>query len=218
MNKKIYGLFVLAALLQPVAAKADFEAWDFTYVTSNSTLVDYNLGVVFTPSVNIIIDELGYYNSDLGSSNAVALYTSTGGLLTSANVASYLGSTVRGNFLYTAITPIELFAGQTYVLDGFTSGLNSAGTAGTTLTGVIPAGNVGADVFVVNAPITILGDNTAANGGLAFTGIGNLTSTNYFGADMDGSDAPPVPEPTSFLLLGTGLVGLAGMIKRKMMA
>jgi hypothetical protein len=218
MIKRISGLFILAALMLPVAAKAaDSEAWEFNSVTATSTIANYNIGVVFTPTQNIIVDELGYFNSGEGYSNGVGLYNSTGGLLTAANVASYLGSTLVGNFYYTAVTPVELFAGQTYVLDANTSGRNSDNTAGTDLYGIIPAANVGIDGFVVNAPITILGDNLAPSVGLAYTGTTPTSVNNFFGPDMGGYDAP-VPEPTSFLLLGSGLAGLAGMIKRKMMA
>jgi hypothetical protein len=47
---------------------------------------------------------------------------------------------------------------------------------------------------------------------------------NYIGFDI-GSEtfalygsSSPVPEPSSFLLLGSGLAGLVGVIKRKLMA
>jgi len=57
---------------------------------------------------------------------------------------------------------------------------------------------------------------------VAFSESGNfegyIPNSNTF--DITGSSGAPTvtPEPSSFLLLGSGLVGLAGMLKRKLMA
>jgi hypothetical protein len=83
---------------------------------------------------------------------------------------------LTGNFYYTSITLIELFAGQTYVLDGFTSVIDDDGTSGTNPYGVITATNEGADGFGTGLPITILGDNIGSNAVLADTGT---TTPNY---------------------------------------
>jgi hypothetical protein len=201
MSKKIFGLLALTALLLPVAAKADAisPAWEFNYpAISQNTNGDHTLGLVFTVTQNIEVGFLGYYDPAGGmiDSHEVGLYNSSGTLLASTDVTS-ASAYSSANFLYNAITPIELIAGQTYVIEG----VSGADYYTNNVTG-----------FTLNEPLTLLG-TTIGGATMTYNGITPATGNDYFGADFGA-----VPEPGSLLLLGSGLLGLAGMLRRKLLA
>jgi hypothetical protein len=209
MIKKISGLIFLAGLLLPVAAMADTVAWEFNTKGTQANYGDYTFGIVFEATSNIDVDYLGYYDptnadgvSTMTGSHAVAIYDLTTGNLTPLVSAVITSSSILSDhFLYTAVTPTELIAGDYYVIEGV-SGTTDDYTYGVT-------------GLNTNLPITILGGNNQLNTGLNYDSTIDTTDPLVFGADFAGS---PVPEPSSLLLLGSGLAGLASMIKRKLTA
>ena len=213
MKKTSIAIALLAGAMLPVAALADSTAWDFSSVGSslnNST--GYSLGEVFTVTSNIYVDYLGYYAvggsaSSLTEDHGVAIYDAAGNLLTASTVNSSAGYTDNENFAFNSVSTIELFAGQTYVIDG--------------ASGYVDPYVWDDNGFTVYAPITLLGDNWSAGNGDYFTGTGVIgdVSDGYWGANFGFADAPPtIPEPGSLFLLGSGLVSFAGMMRRKLKA
>jgi hypothetical protein len=210
-------MFLIAGLLLPVVAKADDvnPAWEFTSVGSELNFGGgFSLGEVFVPTQNITVDSLGYFYDPVAGmheDHAVALYDSSGNQLTSTSISG-LSTASSPNFLYNSIAPITLLAGQTYVIEG--------------ASGVTDPYAWNDNGFTVYAPINVLGENWDANGGLSVEspGIGTSNgddgvSDGFWGADFGYEEAtPPVPEPSSLLLLGSGLAALAGVIKRKVKA
>jgi hypothetical protein len=191
--KRILWMTLLLVLALPMAAFAD-SGIDFT--NAGGTLSGTSAGLTLTGSTLINISGV---KGDLGTVEFATGALSSGTL---QGPATFAGG---GSFTIWSNTSGTLFSGQ---FDGpvtWSLVTLSNGTHNYTLTGSISGSWMGGSSTVYGATVQL----TINTGKGFFNGSTSISS---------GDTNIVVPEPGSLTLMGTGLLGFAGVLRRKLKA
>jgi len=230
MKKKFVSLMAMLSFLVltiPMAAQANFIDFNFFRITDNDNLVNpasqfdakvYDSAQALSEQGQTLESNevLFVFRNDVGiKSNISEVYFDDGTILSQTRLVNSLGGFTDFG---TTLNPADLPSGNTTTPPFIATVFFGADASGN------PANGIDAAVDALGIVIALQTDKgwadllaAIADGslrlGLHVRSIGDVGGSDSF-VSLPGEGAP-VPEPATMLLLGSGLIGLAGFGRRK---
>ena len=213
-SKRLRSAIAIVALatLAPAVAHAQTTAINLPAGTIGNQSWTGALGIDFDVTQAINVTSLGAFDSGtngFATAKSVRLYDrTTGSVLASVLLPSGTGTLLDGAYRFMSIPSLTLSVGflGSIVADGFNQADLNFNTSGAAFPGTVNTS--GAFTFVGGSRY----DNLA---GVYPTITDGGPSVRYGAGSFQYNVATTVPEPSTWALLGAGLLGIGGFARRK---
>lgn len=225
MTKRVVFALGCLALLATLTSSALADSITFSFSVTHGSVVTH-ANEIGSPSLTGGPVGGAVVVKDTNTANTLALPTGSTGMIQSDNNVSYSSGVTFLVATYTGsgVTQVEVLS--SYCPAGICmSGTNNSGTFTARKGDGGGFGGVYSLTYLSPAILAFFGDSTdivSPNGGDAFTAsfdhwvTGGTTSSGIFGSGTITVQTTPVPEPGTLALLGTGILGLASIVRRRM--